>query len=208
MLQFAFIVYRYAADNFPEFMDKLKKFGARYKRTLPAEDDPESPIGRSFYNAYQVDNKIDLEKKLNKIAGLEYEWMPEGSLTVTTEPIPGELDVGTFTMHLVSTAHILPRFAAVKMIEQQHRHGIYQWTFHNSVIAAFLGWEDCRNDRTKAVCFGNDDAMDPSILASIATFMDQNKVSYQWKKVSAVSIFRVCICLSTSSHIKLLCVAG
>ena len=73
-------------------MDKLKKFGARYKRTLPAEDDPESPIGRSFYNAYQVDNKIDLEKKLNTIAGLDYEWMPEGSLTVTTEPIPGELE--------------------------------------------------------------------------------------------------------------------
>ncbi|KAL9191207.1 hypothetical protein ACHAXT_000913 [Thalassiosira profunda] len=155
------LVYRYAADNFPEFMDKLKKFGARYKRTLPAVDDPESPIGRSFYNAYQVDNKIDLEKKLNKIAGLEYEWMPEGSLTVTTEPIP-----------------------AVKMIEQQHGHGIYQWTFHNSVIAAFLGWEDCRNDRTKAVCFGNNDAMDPAILADIAAFMDQNKVSYQWKKAS------------------------
>lgn len=64
---------------------------ARYKRTLPAEDDKESPIGRSFYNAYQVSNKIDLEKKLNKISGLEYEWLPEGSLTVTTEPIPGEI---------------------------------------------------------------------------------------------------------------------
>ena len=67
---------------------------ARYKRTLPTEDDKESPIGRSFYNAYQVTNKIDLEKKLNDIAGLEYEWNPEGSLTVTTEPIPGKLALG------------------------------------------------------------------------------------------------------------------
>ena len=44
---------------------------------------------------------------------------------------------------------------AVKMIEQQHGHAIYQWTFHNSVIAAFVGWQDSRNDRTKAVRFGN-----------------------------------------------------
>ena len=46
-------------------------------------------------------------------------------------------------------------FIAVKMIEQQHGHAIYQWTFHNSVIAAFVGWQDSRNDRTKAVRFGN-----------------------------------------------------
>ena len=84
------LVYRFATDNYPDFMHKLKLHGARYKRTLPAEDDKESPIGRSFYNAYQVTNKIDLEKKLNKINGLEYEWTPEGSLTVITEPIPGK----------------------------------------------------------------------------------------------------------------------
>jgi len=153
------LVYRFVADNYPEFMEKMKAHGARYKRTLPAEDDKESPIGRSFYNAYQVDNKIDLERKLDKIAGLEYEWQPEGSLTVITEPIP-----------------------AVRMIEQQHDHAIYQWTFHNSVIAAFLGWQDSRNDRMNAVCFGNNDPMDPKVLDEIAKFMDNNKVSYQWKR--------------------------
>jgi hypothetical protein len=48
-----------------------------------------------------------------------------------------------------------PIHIAVKMIEQQHAHGIYQWTFHNSVIAAWIGWADSRNDRTKSVRFGN-----------------------------------------------------
>lgn len=57
---------------------------------MPAEDDKNSPIGRSFYNTYQATNKTDVEKKLNEIAGLEYEWTPDGSLTVATEPIPGE----------------------------------------------------------------------------------------------------------------------
>lgn len=97
--------------------------------------------------------------KLDKIAGLEYEWQPDGSLTVITEPIP-----------------------AVRMIEQQHNHAVYQWTFHNSVIAAFLGWQDSRNDRMNAVCFGNNEAMDSHILDDIAKFMDENKVSYRWKK--------------------------
>lgn len=141
------------------FSFPLKIHGARYKRTLPDEDDKDSPIGRSFYNAYQVDNKMDLEMKLDKIAGLEYEWQPDGSLTVITEPIP-----------------------AVRMIEQQHNHAVYQWTFHNSVIAAFLGWQDSRNDRMNAVCFGNNEAMDSNILDDIAKFMEENKVSYQWKK--------------------------
>lgn len=142
-----------------EFMKKLKAFGARYKRTLPAEDDKESPIGRSFYNTYQVNNKTDLEMKLNKISGLEYEWQPDGSLNVITEPIP-----------------------AVRMIEQQHNHAIFQWTFHNSVIAAFIGWQDSRNDRMNAVRFGNNDPMDHKVLDDIATYMDKKKVSYQWKR--------------------------
>ena len=43
---------------------------------------------------------VDLETKLKGIAGLEYKWTADGSLSVTTEPIP-----------------------AVKMIKQQHGHG-------------------------------------------------------------------------------------
>jgi hypothetical protein len=67
------------------------------------------------------------------------------------------------------------------MIEQQHDHFVYQWTFHNSVVAAFLGWEDSRNDRKKSICFGNNEIMDETILESIAGFMEANKVSYKWK---------------------------
>lgn len=90
-----------------------------------------------------------MEAKLNDIDGLEYKWMPDGCLQVITEPIP-----------------------AIRMIEQQHKHGIYQWTFHNSVIAAFVGWQDCRNDRLKSICFGNNDEMDLDVLQSIANFSE------------------------------------
>jgi len=153
------LVYRYANDNFPEFIEKLKKYGARYKRTLPVENDTKSPIGRSFYNTYQVSTKEEVEKKLNAVKGLDYEWQADGCLTVVSEPIP-----------------------AIKMIEEEHDQGVYQWTFHNSVVAAFIGWGDSRNDRKKAVRFGNDDPMDENVLNSIAKFMKDNKVSYKWQK--------------------------
>mmetsp|Transcript_10157 Transcript_10157/g.12873 ORF Transcript_10157/g.12873 Transcript_10157/m.12873 type:complete len:645 (+) Transcript_10157:113-2047(+) len=153
------MVYRYANDNFPDFMDKLKKYGARYIRTMPAEDDPASPIGRSFYNTYQVSTKEEVETKLNAVQGLEYKWLQDGSLRVASEAIP-----------------------AVRCIEQEHNHAIYQWTFHNSVIAAFLGWDDCRNDRKKAIRFGNDETMDECVLEAIAKFMEDNKISYKWQK--------------------------
>ena len=132
---------------------------ARYVRTLPAEDDKASPIGRSFYNTYQVSTVDELEAKLNDVEGLEYSWLPDGSLRVASEPVP-----------------------AVRLITEQGEHSIHQWTFHNSVIAAFIGWEDCRNDRKKAVRFGNDDPMDEHVLNAIAQFMEENKISYQWQK--------------------------
>jgi hypothetical protein len=185
-------VYRYVAETFPAFVDKLKAHGgmprgsamirclnnimstltyqlntyrhtARYKRILPSQDDEASPIGRSFYNAYQVENKADLEKKLNSIEGLEYEWTAEGNLQVITEPIP-----------------------AIRMVDQQHNHGIYQWTFNNSVIAAFRGWQDCRNDRKQSVCFGNNDTMDVDVLEAIATFSEL-----------ACNAVSVCLCVCT-----------
>lgn len=187
-------VYRYVAETFPAFVDKLKAHGgmtrgsamirclnnimstltyqlntyrhtARYKRILPSQDDEASPIGRSFYNAYQVENKADLEKKLNSIEGLEYEWTAEGNLEVITEPIP-----------------------AIRMVDQQHNHGIYQWTFNNSVIAAFRGWQDCRNDRKQSVCFGNNDTMDADVLEAIATFSEL--------ACNAVSVC-LCVCACT-----------
>lgn len=81
---------------------------------MPAEDDKDSPIGRSFYNTYQVTNKTDLESKLNSIAGLEYEWTPEGSLTVITEPIPGEYHPSTLWNNLV------PQCIAYDLIQYSH----------------------------------------------------------------------------------------
>lgn len=153
------LVFRYVNETFPEFMAKLKEHGARYVRTIPAEDDQTSPIGRSYFNTYQVKTKEELIEKLDNIDDLRYEWQEDGSIRITSEPIP-----------------------AIKMISEYQNNSVFQYTFHNSVIAAFVGWEDSRNDRTQAVKFGNDESMPQDVLNSIAAFMEQHKVSYKWKK--------------------------
>jgi len=132
---------------------------ARYVRTLPPEDDTKSPIGRSYYNTYNVKTKEELEAKLNAITGLEYEWKEDECIRITSEPI-----------------------SAIRMIEQHHGQAIYQWTFHNSVIAAFVGWQDSRNNRKESIRFGNDETMPEQTLQAIADFMSTNKMSYPWKK--------------------------
>eukprot|EP00606_Chrysophyceae_sp_TOSAG23-5_P001004 GSChrysophyteH2.ASY1.ANO1.1461.1 assembled CDS len=153
------LVYRFVKENHPDFCEKLAKHGARYIRTLPPEDDPTSPIGRSWRNTYAVTTKEECEAKLKAVLGLEFEWLSDGCLKTVSEPIP-----------------------AIKLCTEQQGNAVYQHTFHNSVIAAFVGWFDSRNDRLQAVRFGNDEVMDRQVLESIADYMEKNKVSYQWKK--------------------------
>lgn len=50
------------------------------------------------------------------------------------------------------------------------------------MIAAFLGWQDARNDRFKALLFGDNSPLPSDVLEDIAAFMDRNKVAYKWKK--------------------------
>eukprot|EP00523_Entomoneis_sp_CCMP467_P007507 CAMPEP_0168720208 /NCGR_PEP_ID=MMETSP0724-20121128/1441_1 /TAXON_ID=265536 /ORGANISM="Amphiprora sp., Strain CCMP467" /LENGTH=650 /DNA_ID=CAMNT_0008766797 /DNA_START=157 /DNA_END=2109 /DNA_ORIENTATION=+ len=160
------LVYRYAMENFPEFMQKLLQHGARYIRTLPAEDDPTSPIGRSYKNTWHVKSPEELDEKLSKTGGCSWKWNDDGSVRVTSEPVP-----------------------AVRFVQEQHEQNhVYQHTFANSVVAAFLGWEDSRNDRREALRFGNMDKMPDSVLESIANFMQQHRILHKWQKGDVMAI--------------------
>jgi hypothetical protein len=150
---------RILQDHHPEFIATLREHGARYIRTLPEEDDLSSPIGRSYKNAYCVGSREELDEKLSKIPGCEREWLPDGSVRVTTEAVP-----------------------AIRLVCDPNRNFVFQETFSNSVIAAYLGWQDSRNDRREALRFGNMDRMPEDVLESIAEFMDQERVLYTWKK--------------------------
>jgi hypothetical protein len=158
-------VYRFANDTYPDFIETLKQHGARYIRTLPAEDDPSSPIGRSYKNTWNVSSEAELDEKLSKIDGCEWEWLPDGSVRVTTEPVP-----------------------AIRLVTDHAQNNIFQWTFANSIVAAFLGWQDSRNNRHEALLFGNNERMPEEVLQGIADFMQENRVMYTWKKGDVMAL--------------------
>lgn len=145
------LVYRFANDHHHEFMTKLREHGVRYTRTLPPEDDPLSPIGRSYKNTWQVKSREELDKKLSEMEDVKWDWLDDGCVRFTSQALPGI------------------------------KYDNHQYTFHNSIIAAFLGWQDCRNDRFKALQFGNGDPMPFDVLESIADFMQKNRILYPWK---------------------------
>ena len=151
-------VYRFAKENHPEFIDTLLKHGARYIRTLPNQDDPSSPIGRSYQNSWGVQTPQELEEKLRTLDGCSWEWLNDGSVRITSEAVP-----------------------AVRLNTDHVGNQVFQWTFANSIVAAYLGWQDSRNDRKDALRFGNMEPMPEHVLESIATFMEMNRIMYDWK---------------------------
>ena len=151
-------VFRFAKENHPEFIEKLMEHGARYIRTLPPEDDPTSPIGRSYKNTWNVTSTEELEAKLSEIEGCSWEWHPDGSVRITTEAVP-----------------------AIRLVKDHALNYVFQLTFANSCVAAYLGWEDSRNDRHEALRFGNMETMPENALQSIADYMERTRVLHKWK---------------------------
>jgi hypothetical protein len=71
---------------------------------------------------------------------------------------------------------------AIRLVTDHAQNYIFQHVFANSIVAAFLGWQDSRNNRHDALRFGNMDKMPEDVLQNIADFMQTHRVLYKWKK--------------------------
>lgn len=106
---------------------ELEERGIRYVRVLPAHDDPNSPIGRSWRSSYGSTRETS-EENLARVGG-EWEWIggDENSLLRT-----------------VSAPR--PFFGWDHKARQ---------TFFNSAVAVHEGWRDARNDPRRSLVFGD-----------------------------------------------------
>ena len=123
----------------------------RYVRVMPAEDDNESPIGRSWKSTFQCSTKEEAEAAMTKL-GSTWEWLDNGDVRTVTATVPA--------------------------IRTDERTGRRQ--FFNSMVAAFTGWIDSRNDPTKAVVLGDGSPVDAAAMASVAAFMTRERVQFKW----------------------------
>jgi hypothetical protein len=55
----------------------------------------------------------------------------------------------------------------------------------NSIVAAYTGWSDERNDGKRAVTFADGELMNESDIQKCAAILDDSNVSFQWKQILA-----------------------
>lgn len=151
------VVFARVAKAFPHFVRDLESKGVVYTRIIPKEDDPSSPIGRGWINTFQTEDPLAAEEAA-KALNVTLEWLPNG-------------DVKTISARLDAIKEYTPLPG-----------GQSKKVWFNSLVAAYLGWRDSRNDPSRAVTFADGSLMDESVIQGVVKLMDEAKVAVPWQK--------------------------
>jgi hypothetical protein len=118
------------AARSPQFASDCESKGLKYSNVMPAQNDANSGMGRSWQSTLATETREGAEKRLKGL-GYSWEWQTDGSLRATTPVLP-----------------------AVRSLENGRK------SFFNQLIAAAKGWKDTRNDPSKAITFGDGTPLD------------------------------------------------
>ncbi|XP_058180884.1 clavaminate synthase-like protein At3g21360 [Rhododendron vialii] len=147
------IVYQRMKKEYPEFVERLEEHGLIYTRVLGEDDDPSSPIGRGWKSTFLTKDKGVAAERAAKL-GMKLEWEEDGSVKTIMGPIP-----------------------AIKLDKARQRK-----IWFNSMVAAYTGWEDARNDPVKAVTFGDGEPLPADIIYDCLKILDEESVAVPWQK--------------------------
>jgi alpha-ketoglutarate-dependent taurine dioxygenase len=86
--------------------------------------------------------------------GMTGEWLPSGDLKTVTGVLPA--------------------------VQVDPRTGLKVW--FNSVVAAFTGWKDVRNQEGKAVVLGDGRPLDKEAMLACLQIMNEVAVDFPWQK--------------------------
>lgn len=139
----------------PAVAQRLAARGIRYARTLPAQDDPLSPIGKSWRTSFNTDTRQGAEAAM-AAAGTTWRWHGNGDLYTETKQMPALVVDGRSGKEM----------------------------FYNAVIAAITGWEDVRNDPLKAIRYGDGEELDGEAVAALletGEWMAAHRVAFAWQ---------------------------
>ncbi|OIT05263.1 PREDICTED: clavaminate synthase-like protein At3g21360 [Nicotiana attenuata] len=146
------VVYEKMKSKYPDFVERLEEHGLIYIRVLGEDDDPSSPIGRGWKSTFLTKDKSVAEERAAKL-GMKLEWIEDGVKTVMG-PIPGI------------------KFNQVRQ----------QKIWFNSMVAAYTGWKDTRNDPVKAVTFGDGQPLPAEVIHDCLRILEDESVAVPWKK--------------------------
>jgi len=77
----------------PGFVADCARHGLRYSLVMPAEDDPGSPVGRSWRGTFGCDDRASVEARMSAL-GYAWRWEEDGSLRTTTPVLPATRRLG------------------------------------------------------------------------------------------------------------------
>lgn len=146
-------IYRKFTEISPEKAGEIEEKGVRYIRVMPDQDDLTSPIGRSWRSTFLTESKKEAEEKMKEM-GMEWEWLENNTLKTITATLPA--------------------------IRQDKATGMK--TFYNSIVAAYMGWQDSRNNRKEAVIKSDGSQMDEELMVTTEKAMDDLAVKFPWQK--------------------------
>ena len=146
------LFFDYLSSNLPSVIRKLSN-GVHYTRTMPEKEDISSPIGRSWRDTFLCNTREEAEYQMT-LDGMSWSWLPNGDLRTTTKAIPA------YRRHTKSGKYV----------------------FHNSIIAASMGWKDTRNDPTKAVTYADGSPFNAEDIKCMHDYTKKNQIKFNWQK--------------------------
>ncbi|CAK9153492.1 unnamed protein product [Ilex paraguariensis] len=146
------IIYEKMNEKYPEFVEKLEEHGLIYTRVLGEEDDNSSSVGRGWKSTFLTQDKSVAEERAAKL-GVKLEWMEDVVKTIMG-PIP-----------------------AIKLEKTRQRK-----IWFNSMVGAYIGWKDPRNNTVKTVTFGDGSPLPAHTVYDCLKILDEESVAIPWQK--------------------------
>jgi len=134
-----------------EFIRNCEQKGLQYSNVMPAEDDAQSGMGRSWRSTLGVDTKAAAEQRLADL-NYSHQWLEDGCLRATTPPLPAVMEVASGRK-----------------------------TFFNQLIAAYGGWKDSRNDPADAIRHGDGSKLDAEAVQQAINISEELSFEAHWQ---------------------------
>jgi alpha-ketoglutarate-dependent taurine dioxygenase len=146
------VLWEKLAERCPQFARDCESKGLKYTNVMPAKNDANSGMGRSWQSTLRATTREAAEARLRSL-GYSWEWLADGSLRATTPVLP-----------------------AVRKLPNGRK------SFFNQLIAASMGWKDTRNDPSKSITFGDGTPLDREAVNVAARLGDELSFDVPWLK--------------------------
>jgi alpha-ketoglutarate-dependent taurine dioxygenase len=134
-----------------DFARRCDAKGLRYTNVMAADSDAGSSMGRSWRSTFRAATRLEAEERLRGL-GYSWEWLEGDTLSATTPALP-----------------------AVRTLPDGRR------TFFNQLIAATQGWNDARNDSSRAITFGDGTPLDAVGIEAANQLADELTFDLVWE---------------------------